>query len=416
MSSVPKIILLAPAGGREALSAAIANGANAVYFGVGRMNMRSHAAVNFAVDDLPWVVDECHRHGVLAWLTVNIIAYDCELDAIGALLRRAKSAGVDAIVAADLAVMAMAREIGLPVHVSVQANISNWRSVQFFSRYAEVVVAARELSLEQLGQLHDNIVAHDLRGPRGELVRLEAFVHGALCIGLSGRCGMSLCEYNTSSNRGCCYQPCRREYLVRDAETGHEFRIDHQYIMSPRDLCTIAMLPQLLDAGVSVLKIEGRGRSADYVAAATRCYREALELWQLGKSPAAEQLEGWRQTLLGVFNRRFWEGGYYLGVDAAVWAGTRDNQAIIRKEFLGVITHYYARPKVAEVALQSGNLRPGQRILVTGPTTGAVEYEVPSLQKDGVELDFAGIGTAVTFPIPFKLRVNDKVFALKSRP
>lgn len=416
MSSVPKIILLAPAGGREALSAAIANGANAVYFGVGRMNMRSHAAVNFAVDDLPWVVDECHRHGVLAWLTVNIIAYDCELDAIGALLRRAKSAGVDAIVAADLAVMAMAREIGLPVHVSVQANISNWRSVQFFSRYAEVVVAARELSLEQLEQLHDNIVAHDLRGPQGELVRLEAFVHGALCIGLSGRCGMSLCEYNTSSNRGCCYQPCRREYLVRDAETGHEFRIDHQYIMSPRDLCTIAMLPQLLDAGVSVLKIEGRGRSADYVAAATRCYREALELWQLGESPAAEQLEGWRQTLLGVFNRRFWEGGYYLGVDAAVWAGTRDNQAIIRKEFLGVITHYYARPKVAEVALQSGNLRPGQRILVTGPTTGAVEYEVPSLQKDGVELDFAGIGTAVTFPIPVKLRVNDKVFALKSRP
>jgi U32 family peptidase len=409
----PSPILLAPAGGREALSAALNNGANAVYFGVGRLNMRSHAAVNFTEEDLPWITQTCHARGAQAWLTVNIIAYDSELETLEALLHRAKDAGIDAIIAADLAVIELAHALGLPVHISVQANISNWRSVQFFSRYADVVVAARELHVDQLEQLHKNIVEHDVRGPSGELVRLEAFVHGALCIGLSGRCGMSLCEYNTSSNRGCCYQPCRREYIVRDDETGTEFKIDHQYIMSPKDLCTIAMLPRLLEAGVSVLKIEGRGRSADYVATTTACYRAALDMWLRHETPSEEQIAAWRTALLGVFNRRFWEGGYYLGEDAGVWAGTRDNQAIIKKEFLGVIIHYYQRPQIAEIRLQSGNLRAGQKILVTGPTTGAVEYTVPSIQHDGAPLEFAGIGSEVTFPIPTKLRVNDKVFALK---
>lgn len=413
--STAKITLLAPAGDEASLAAALNNGADAVYFGVGRLNMRSHATVNFEAEQLPEIVRRCHLHQAEAWLTVNIIAYDTELTALNGLMQRARDAGIDAVIAADPAIIAMARHCGLPVHISVQANVSNWQSAKFYSQYADVVVAARELSLEQLAELHQNIIRHDVRGPAGQLLRVEAFVHGALCIGLSGRCGMSLCEYNTSSNRGSCYQPCRREYLVRDAETGQEFRLDHQYIMSPRDLCTIAMLPQLLEAGVSVLKIEGRGRSADYVARTVRCYRAALSLWQAGIAPSPAQTEEWRRQLLGVFNRRFWEGGYYLGLDAGVWAGTRDNQAIERKEFIGQIIHYYARPGVAEIHLQSGNLRAGQRIVVTGPTTGAVEYTVPSMQRDGTPLDFAGIGAKVTFPIPNKLRVNDKVFALHPR-
>ena len=410
-----KIYLLAPAGGHEALSAALANGADAVYFGVGDLNMRSHATVNFRQEELPELAAKCHSAGAEAWLTVNIIVYDTELQRVEELLQTAKAAGIDAVIAADPAVIRLAHEFGLPVHLSVQANVSNWEAVAFYAPYVDVVVAARELTCEQLSGLVRNIEDHDICGPSGELVRVEAFVHGALCIGLSGRCGMSLCEYNTSSNRGNCYQPCRRAYLVKDAETGQEFQIQNQYIMSPKDLCTIAQLPKLLDAGVSVLKIEGRGRSADYVATTTRVYREALVAWQNGETPSPEQVADWRQQLLGVFNRRFWEGGYYLGEQADVWAGTRDNQSVIRKEFLGVVTHYYPRPQVAEVLLQSGNLRVGQRVLITGPTTGAIEFEVPSMQVLEKPADFAGPGADVCFPLATKVRPNDKIFALKER-
>ena len=411
-----KVFLLAPAGGQESLAAALANGADAVYFGVGDLNMRSHATVNFRQEELPEIVERCHSAGVSAWLTVNIIVYDSELQRVEALLGAAKKAGVDAVIAADPAVIRLAHAMRLPVHLSVQANVSNWQTVAFYAPYADVVVAARELRCEQLAELVRNIALHDLRGPSGELVRVEAFVHGALCIGLSGRCGMSLSEYpQTSSNRGNCYQPCRRAYWVKDAETGHEFHLQNQYIMSPKDLCTIAQLPKLLDAGVSVLKIEGRGRSADYVATTTRVYREALEFWENGQTPGPAQLEDWRKQLLGVFNRRFWEGGYYLGEQADIWAGTRDNQSTILKEFLGVVVHYYPKPQVAEILLQSGNLRVGQKVLVTGPTTGAIEFEVPSMQVLDQPADFAAPGADVCIPLATKVRPNDKIFALKSR-
>ena len=409
------VILLAPAGGHEQLAAALANGADAVYFGVGDLNMRSHATVNFQADELPGLAAKCHARRARAWLTVNVIAYDRELDRIARLLDQARDAGIDAIIAADPAVLEMARERGLPVHISVQANVSNWRAIQFYSAYADVVVAARELTVEQLAALADAIRDHDLRGPSGDLVRLEAFIHGALCIGLSGRCGMSLCEYNTSSNRGSCYQPCRRAYIVRDAETGHEFKIENQYIMSPKDLCTIAQLPRLLDAGVSVLKIEGRGRSADYVAATTRCYREALDLWRQGATPAPEQVAAWRTALGEVFNRQFWEGGYYFGEDTAIWAGTRDSQATIRKVLLGPLTHYYQRTRIAELVLHAGTLRTGDRILITGPTTGAVETTVPSMLVNEQPADNAAQGDTVTFPLPHRARVNDKLFRLDPR-
>ena len=378
--------------------------------------MRSHATVNFQQEELPELAKRCHAAGVEAWLTVNVIVYDAELQRVAELLRAAKTAGVDAVIAADPAVIRMAHGLGLPVHLSVQANVSNWQTVAFYAPYVDVVVAARELSCGQLAELVQSLEEHEVRGPSGEVVRVEAFVHGALCIGLSGRCGMSLCEYpQTSSNRGNCFQPCRRAYLVKDAETGHEFQLQNQYIMSPKDLCTIAQLPKLLESGVSVLKIEGRGRSADYVATATRVYREALELWKNGQTPETEQVASWRKQLLGVFNRRFWEGGYYLGEQADIWAGTRDNQSTIRKEFLGVVVHYYPKPQVAEILLQSGNLRAGQKVLITGPTTGAIEFEVPSMQVLEKPADFAGPGADVCIPLASKVRPNDKVFALKTR-
>ncbi len=410
-----KPILLAPAGNWECLAAALQNGADAVYFGVGKWNMRCRANANFLPEDLKDVVNKCHEQGVQAWLTLNIIAYDEELEDIQLLLETAKAAQVDAVIAVDPAVIRRAHALGLTVHLSVQGNLSNWEAVSFYAPYVDTVVAARELSLEQLSSLSENIRKHDLRGPNGQLIRLEAFVHGALCIGLSGRCGMSLCEYNASSNRGSCYQPCRREYIARDAETGFEFKIQNRYIMSPKDLCTIAGLGWLLKAGVSVLKIEGRGRSADYVATVTRCYREALDIYLRGEKPSSEQLESWKGCLRGVFNRQFWEGGYYYGEQSDVWAGDRDSQATIRKEFVGVVTHYYAKPKVVELILQSGNLQVGDRILFTGPTTGAVEYVVPSLQVLEKPTDFAAIGADVTFPFPTKLRPNDKIYVLRDR-
>ena len=415
MPIFPSPILLAPAGNWSCLSAALQNGANAVYFGVGRWNMRSRANTNFLREELPEVVRRCHESGVKAWLTVNIIAYDQELEEFQGLLEDAKRAGVDAVIGADPAVLLRARALGLPVHISVQANISNVEAIAFYAPYADTVVAARELTLEQLSALAEGIRERDLRGPGGELIRLEAFVHGALCIGLSGRCGMSLCEYNASSNRGSCYQPCRREYLVQDVETGTQFRVENRYIMSPKDLCTISGIPWLLGAGVSVLKIEGRGRSADYVATVTRVYREAVDLWCSGEVAAPQRLEGWRRALSQVFNRQFWDGGYYYGVQSDIWAGDRDSQATIQKRFLGIVTHYYGNPQVAEILLQAGNLRKGDRILVTGPTTGAVEGTVPTLQVQGREVDFAGIGSQPTLPFSPKVRSNDKVFLLSPR-
>ncbi|MBO7741844.1 MAG: U32 family peptidase [Victivallales bacterium] len=415
MKQRKKVILLAPAGSREALSAALANGADAVYFGVGDLNMRSHAALNFQISDLPEIAAECHRHGAQAWLTVNIIAYDSEIEAVREVLDAARQAGVDAVIAADQAVIVMAAEAGLPVHISVQANVSNSMAVKFYSQWADVVVAARELTLEQIAGIRREIEARGICGPSGEPVRLEAFVHGALCIGISGRCGMSLCEYNTSSNRGKCYQPCRRAYIVTDEDTGQEFKIDNKYIMSPRDLCTIAQLPRMLEAGISVLKIEGRGRGADYVAATTRCYRQALDVWLEGKTPSREKLEEWRRELAAVFNRNFWEGGYYFGEDTAVWAGNRDSQATVKKHFVGAVTHYYQRTSVVELVVQASPLKNGDRILVTGPTTGAVQHTITEMMVDDKFTDSAAQGQTVTFKLEPKVRVNDKLFRLEER-
>lgn len=407
--------LLAPAGSFESLEAALRNGADAVYFGVGKLNMRSNATVNFSADDLPELSFRCHSRGAKAYLALNTILYDSELEEARELCRKAKEAGIDALIVSDPAVMRMANAEKLPVHLSVQANIANLETVRFYAQFADVAVLARELNLEQIAYLCRKIREEGIRGPSGRLFQVEIFIHGALCVAVSGKCYMSLAAYNSSANRGACFQNCRRAYTVRDAETGTEFTIDNEYVMSPRDLCTLEFFDRILASGVSILKIEGRGRSADYVAHVVRAYRSALDRWLEGGSLSAEELRKWEEDLASVFNRGFWKGGYYLGNKLGEWAGCGDSQATVRKEFLGKIVNFYRKISVAELRITSGKLRTGEKILVTGETTGAEELTVEELLLDGRSIAEAEKGMTVTFRSPVRFRVGDKVYLLTKR-
>lgn len=407
--------LLAPAGSFESLEAALRNGADAVYFGVGKLNMRSNATVNFSADDLPELSFRCHSRGAKAYLAPNTILYDSELEEARELCRKAKEAGIDALIVSDPAVMRMANAEKLPVHLSVQANIANLETVRFYAQFADVAVLARELNLEQIAYLCRKIREEGIRGPSGRLFQVEIFIHGALCVAVSGKCYMSLAAYNSSANRGACFQNCRRAYTVRDTETGTEFTIDNEYVMSPRDLCTLEFFDRILASGVSILKIEGRGRSADYVAHVVRAYRSALDRWLEGGSLSAEELRKWEEDLASVFNRGFWKGGYYLGNKLGEWAGCGDSQATVRKEFLGKIVNFYRKISVAELRITSGKLRTGEKILVTGETTGAEELTVEELLLDGRSIAEAEKGMTVTFRSPVRFRVDDKVYLLTKR-
>lgn len=407
--------LLAPAGSFESLEAALRNGADAVYFGVGKLNMRSNATVNFSADDLPELSFRCHSRGAKAYLALNTILYDSELEEARELCRKAKEAGIDALIVSDPAVMRMANAEKLPVHLSVQANIANLETVRFYAQFADVAVLARELNLEQIAYLCRKIREEGIRGPSGRLFQVEIFIHGALCVAVSGKCYMSLAAYDSSANRGACFQNCRRAYTVRDAETGTEFTIDNEYVMSPRDLCTLEFFDRILASGVSILKIEGRGRSADYVAHVVRAYRSALDRWLEGGSLSAEELRKWEEDLASVFNRGFWKGGYYLGNKLGEWAGCGDSQATVRKEFLGKIVNFYRKISVAELRITSGKLRTGEKILVTGETTGAEELTVEELLLDGRSIAEAEKGMTVTFRSPIRFRVGDKVYLLTKR-
>ncbi len=408
-------VLLAPAGNFESLSAALNNGADAVYFGVGNLNMRSRATVNFKEEDLPLIASLCHERGVRAWLTLNTVIFDEELEAVRTLCRSALAAGIDAVIAADAAVLTIARETGLSIHLSVQANITNLEAVRFYSRFADVMVLARELNLAKIEAICRGVREQNIRGPSGELVQIEVFVHGALCVAVSGKCYMSLAVFNSSANRGDCYQPCRRAYNVRDAVNGQELEIDNHYVMSPNDLCTIDILPRILNAGVSVLKIEGRGRAADYVATVTKVYREAVDLWKNGSAPSEDQMEQWKKRLYEVFHRGFWHGGYYLGEKTGEWTASSENKSTIRKEYLGQVVHYYPKAKVAEIRLTAGTLGTGERFLVMGPTTGAVEGVVSSLRVNDVPAEQGGKGDFVTFPFDTVVRKNDAFYKLVER-
>ncbi len=415
----PVVEIMAPAGSFESLSAALRAGAGSVYFGVGAFNMRVRSTVNFTPSDLRGVARRCHAMGAKAYLTCNVIIYDEELPAMEALLREAKEAGIDAVIAADLAVISYAHRIGLEVHISVQANVCNVSAVRFFAQYADVMVLARELKLSQIQRICRAIREERITGPSGRLVRIEVFAHGALCIGISGRCGMSLAAYNHSANRGQCFQLCRRKYRVTDTETGFEMDIDNEYIMSPKDICTIRVLDQLLEAGVSVLKLEGRGRSAAYVSTVTEVYSEAARAWAEGNF-TPERLAAWEERLLRVFNRQFWDGGYYLGEEWSMWSGCANNVALEQRRHMGRVVRWYAKAGVAEIRLEAEPVSPGDTIEITGPTTGLVRLEVPEVRCD----DEAGVthtvamapkGAVALIAVPQKLRHGDKVYKVVPR-
>lgn len=411
--------IMAPAGSFESLAAALRAGADSVYFGVGMLNMRARSTVNFQPEDLPKIVRLCHACHAKAYLTCNIVIYDEEQEAMQQLLLQAKVAGVDAVIAADAAVISRARALGLEVHISVQANVCNLEAVRFWAAYADVMVLARELKLSQIRHVIEGIRREGITGPSGELVRVEIFAHGALCIGISGKCGMSLAAHNHIANRGECFQLCRRRYRVTDVDTGFEMDIDHEYIMSPRDICTIRVVDQLVEAGVSVFKLEGRGRSEAYVSTVTSVYKEAVRCCCEG-TWSAEKVAAWEERLLHVFNRQFWHGGYYLGEEWETWSGCSNSLALEQRQHLGRVVRWYQKAQVAEIRLEAGSLAPGDKLEITGHTTGIVRLVTPAVRcddEDGVarEVSLAPKGSVALVAVPQKVRHGDKVYKVSRR-
>ena len=411
--------IMAPAGSFESLSAALRAGAGSVYFGVGKLNMRAHAAGNFSAADLPRVARLCHACGARAYLTCNVVIYDDELGETQELLRAAKEAGVDAVIAADMAVIRFAHSIGLEVHISVQANVSNTEALRSYAQYAYVVVPARELTLGRVRTMVHAVQSEPICGPNGKPLRIELFAHGALCIAISGKCGMSLAAHNHSANRGDCYQLCRRRYRAVDAETGFELEVDNQYIMSPADLCTIRVLDQLLDAGVSVLKLEGRGRSAAYVSTVTAVYREAAQAWARGDWNE-QHVQAWEERLRSVFNRSFWHGGYYLGELWDGWSGAPGSHAAEQRDFTGTVLKFYPRVGVAEIRLNASDLQTDAIVEITGPTTGILRHTITDMRADDptgatLPVSHASKGSVVLVQLPQKVRRGDKVYTVRTR-
>ena len=409
-----KIEIMAPAGSFESLAAAIRAGADSVYFGVGKLNMRSRATANFQISDLPKIVRLCKKANVKAYMTLNIVAYDEEIIYVKEICDAAKAAGIDAVIASDIAVISYAEDIGMPIHISVQANVSNIQSVRFFAKYADVIVLARELTLPQIEKIINTIKEENITGPGGELVRIEIFAHGALCVSVSGKCYMSLAAYNSSANRGACFQNCRRRYRVIDEETGEELLIDNKYVMSPKDICTIEFLDRILESGVEILKLEGRGRSADYVRTVTEVYRQAANAWLAGEY-TVDKISGWYERLETVFNRGFWRGGYYLGEPLGEWCGTGGSQAKLHKVQIGRVNKYFNKIKVAELSIEADDLAVGQKLLVTGPTTGAVDFDVSEIRMTGEKFYSVPKGSVISVPCPEKVRKNDILFILTKR-
>ncbi len=404
------IELLAPAGDYESIMAAVQGGADAVYFGVKQLNMRARSSHNFSLGELKKVVHLLHRHGKKAYLTVNTVLYDKELPVMRKIIDRATEAGVDALIVSDQAALQYAREKGMEVHLSTQLNISNTASLKFYAGYADVVVLARELNLKQVKNIAANIRREQIRGPSGNLVRIELFAHGALCMAISGKCYLSLHEQNSSANRGTCLQTCRKAYVVTDKETGFELEVDNEYIMSPKDLATIDFLDLILDAGVSVLKIEGRARSPEYVYTTTACYDEALRALEDGTySPA--RIKEWKERLATVFNRGFWDG-YYLGRKLGEWSDRYGSHATKRKVYTGKGNNYFQKPKVAEFIIEAGTLSKGDEIIITGPTTGVIRTVVREIRVDDRVVETAGKGERCSVPVERKVRRSDKLYRL----
>ena len=404
---------MAPAGSFECLRAAIQGGADSVYFGVGHLNMRSRSAANFAPEELEEVVRICHQAGVKAYLTLNIILYDNDLQAMREALDAAVAAGVDAVIASDIAVLEYARQKGMEVHASTQLNISNIESLRFWARWVDVAVLARELALDQVAEIHDAIEREGICGPSGKPVRLEMFAHGALCMAVSGKCYMSLHAYGASANRGACMQVCRRGYGVTDLETGYELNIDNEYIMSPKDLCTIEFLDVMVRSGVRVFKIEGRARSAEYVLQCTRSYRQAADAILAGRF-TPELAASLKEILSEVFNRGFWDG-YYQGARLGEWSAVYGSQATRRKVYLGKVTNWFDRIGVAEIQVETAPLHVGDEIMVIGPTSGVTSLTVSDMRLEFEPVAEAPKGSRCSVAVPVgesqeHVRRGDKVF------
>ncbi|MCR4916035.1 MAG: U32 family peptidase [Prevotella sp.] len=405
--------VMAPVGSKESLAAAIQAGADSIYFGIEKLNMRAGSASAFTIDDLKDIAHQCDEHGIKSYLTVNTIIYGEDIPLMHEILDAAKLAGISAIIACDVAVMTYCRNIGQEVHLSTQLNISNIEALRFYAQFADVVVLARELKIEQVEEIHRQIVEEQICGPSGQLVRIEMFCHGALCMAISGKCYMSLHAANRSANRGECIQICRRSYTVTDNETGHQLEIDNKYIMSPKDLKTIRFIDRLMKAGVRVFKIEGRARGPEYVFNVVKCYKEAIQS-VLNDTFTEERKDEWDERLARVFNRGFWDG-YYQGQLMGEWNKTYGSNATERKVYVGKATKYYSKLSVGEFAVEATTFKLGDKLLVTGPTTGVMYLTATEIHdNDGNPVDEAPQGQRIAIPVTGKVRPSDKLFKLTS--
>lgn len=404
------IELMSPAGSYESLMAAIKGGANSIYFGVEQLNMRTKSTHNFTLEDLPKIAQICLENGLKSYLTLNTIIYDYDVSLMKRILDETKTSGITAVIASDHAVMNYAKKIGVPIHISTQANITNIDTIEFYALFADVMVLARELSLLQVDQINKEIIRRQIVGPSGKLVRTEIFGHGALCMAVSGKCYLSLHSNFSSANRGACIQNCRKSYIVMDKDDGVEFEVDNEFIMSAKDLCTIDFLDKIAQAGVSVLKIEGRGRSADYVYTTTKCYREAIDSLQ-NNSYTRDKIEAWKTRLATVFNRGFWDG-YYLGRKMGEWSDDAGSKASKRKVYIGKGLKYYENVQIGEFLIEAQGVNIGDELIITGPTTGVVETILMEMRVEDQAQNSVKRGVTITFPLPEKVRPSDKLYKL----
>ncbi|WP_455086519.1 peptidase U32 family protein [Prevotella denticola] len=402
--------IMAPVGSRESLAAAIHAGADSVYFGIGRLNMRSHSANHFTIDDLKEIAETCKAQGIKTYLTVNTVIYGEDIETMHEIVDAARAAGITAVIASDVAVMMYCRQAGVEVHLSTQLNISNIDALKFYAQFADVAVLARELNMDQVKEIHRQILEQNICGPKGQPVRIEMFCHGAFCMAISGKCYMSLHDANRSANRGECVQICRRSYTVTDNETGNQLEIDNKYIMSPKDLKTVRFIDRMMDAGVRVFKIEGRARGPEYVHTVVTCYREAIES-VLDGTFTEEKKDLWDKRLSIVFNRGFWDG-YYQGQKMGEWTKEYGNKATEKKVLIGKVMKYFSRLGVAEIAVEANTFSKGDKLLITGNTTGAMFLNADEIRYDLRPVDAAEQGWRVSIPVPGKVRPNDKLFKL----
>ena len=399
---------MAPVGSYESLRSAINAGADAVYFGVEGLNMRSRSSVNFTLDDLRRISEICDENGVKSYLTVNTIIYDEDMEKMRSIIDAVAGSGISAIIASDMAAILYARSKGVEVHISTQLSVSNTETLRYYAQFADVVVLARELNLDQVRAIHEAIIRDDIRGPRGELVRIEMFCHGALCMAVSGKCYLSLHQMNSSANRGACTQICRRGYTVTDRETGDQLDIENKYIMSPKDLRTIHFLNKMVDAGVRVFKIEGRTRGPEYVDIAVRSYSEALQALCDG-SYTEERIAGWEHELSKIFNRGFWDG-YYLGQRLGEWSSKYGSSATRVKEYRAKGVRYFSKLGVAEFYMEAGELHPGDEVVITGPTTGTLILTLDEIRVDLKPVETVRKGQSFSIAVPSKIRPSDKLY------